>query len=452
MSSMAVRIGCGAGWARDRFGPAEDLVRRGGLDYLFIEAMSEITMSAHQVGREGDPALPGWDPYLLPRLAPLLREARDRGTRLVTNQGWLDPPGAAACLAAEARRQGLAGLKIAALAGSDLTARIAGLGCRSAETGEPIAALARRLVCAEAYLGATEIGAALRAGADVVITSRVTDASLVLGPLIAEFGWAPGDWDRLAWGVGLGHLVECGAQVTGGYFADPGYKDVPDLADVGYPILEAHPTEAVITKLPGTGGRVSRATCAEQLLYEVGDPRRYLNPDVTVDLTSFFFEEVGPDRVKVTGGKGAPAPEMLKVLVGVREGYLAEEMVLFAGPGALSRAELAGQILRARLDRAGLQAKEVRFDYVGRNAVHREATPPAAGPEPYEVVLRVAIATEAREEAEKLGREVDPLAVSGPAGTGKYATVGSRVRPVIGLHSTYVPRDAVSPTLTYVSV
>lgn len=450
---MTVRIGCGTGWARDRFGPAEDLLRHGDLDYLFFESMSEITMSAAQVSRASDPTLPGWDPYLLDRLGPLLGEARRRGTRLVTNQGWLDPTGAADALAAEAKRQGIAGLKIAAVTGSDLTARIATMDCRSEETGEPISTYASGIVSAEAYLGAMQIADAIREGADVVVTTRVTDASLVLGPLIAELGWSPGEWDNLAWGVGLGHLVECGAQVTGGYFADPGYKDVPDLANVGYPILEADAREAVITKLPHTGGRVSRATCAEQLLYEVGDPRRYMNPDVIADFTSFSFTEVGPNRVHVTGGKGMPAPATLKVLVGVREGYAAEEMVLFAGPGALPRAELARQILTERLERGGLQAREMRCDYVGRTAVHREATPPSSlAPDPYEVVLRVAITTDSQEEAEKLRREVDPLAVSGPAGTGKFATMGNRVRPVIGLHSTYVPRDAVSPSVIYTTV
>jgi Acyclic terpene utilisation family protein AtuA len=445
---VTVRIGCGAGWSRDRFGPAEELVSRGELDYLFLDAMSEITMSAHQVARRADPELPGWDPYLLKRLAPLLEPANKRRTKLITNQGWLDADGAAETVADEAREQGLTGLTIAAVSGSEVTGLVTTIDCHSIETGRPMSDYADDIVVAEAYLGAAPIAEAVRSGADIVLTSRVTDASLVLGPLIAEFGWSAEDWTHLAYGQTMGHLLECGPQVSGGYFADPGYKDVPDLANVGYPIAEIDEDSSVITKLDGTGGLVATATCAEQLLYEIQDPRRFMSPDVIADLTTIHFADAGPNRVRVTGGGGAPAPATLKALVGVFEGYITEQMVLFAGPGALARAELARDVLRTRLESARLKAREMRFDFVGRNAVHRESTV-RLDPDPYEVVLRVCIATDTADEADKLRLEVDPLAVSGPAGTGKYATMGSSIRPVIGLHSTLIPRELVTSRITY---
>jgi hypothetical protein len=443
-----IRIGCATGWSRDQFYPGRDLLSRGSLDYLFFETMSELTMSAAQIARAESPELPGYDPYLMRRIAPMLAESLQNGTRLVSNMGWLDPQQAALDLANEAKTQGLGGFTIAAVTGGDLLDRLEELEIVSNETGQRMADLGDKVVSAEAYLGAAEIAEALRQGAHVVLTPRVTDASLVLGPLIAEFGWSFEDWNRLGWGVALGHLIECGGQITGGYFADPGYKDVADLANLGYPIAEIGEHSAVITKLEGTGGLVSTETCKEQMLYEVNDPFNYMNPDVVCDLGGLHFSQEGPDRVRVTGGRGKPAPTHLKVLIGVREGYMAEEMMVFAGPGAFARAELAREILTERLERAKFQAEEIRYDYVGLGAVHREATPEPF-PELHEYVLRVAVRTESREEATKLQLEVDPMAVSGPAATGKWGSLGARVRPIVGLHSAYVDRAAVPAGLTY---
>lgn len=447
---MTVRIGAGTGWARDRFSPALDLVQRGRLDYLFFEAMSEVTMSAAQVARESDPTLPRYDPDLLDRIGPVLADARRNETKIISNQGWLDPVGAAQAVAGEARRQGFPGLRIAAIAGSDISDQVSALQTLSWETGEPICTYRDDMVSAEAYLGSTAIAAALREGADIVITSRITDSALVLGPLTAEFGWAEDDWDALAFGVVVGHLIECGAQVTGGYFADPGYKDVPDLANIGYPIAEVDPHSAIITKLPGTGGIVSKATCAEQLLYEVNDPSRYLSPDVVCDLTAVRFDDLGDNRVRVSGGRGEPAPDTLKALVGVREGWASEGMMLFAGPGAMNRAELARAVLEERLEQAGFRPREIRFDFLGLNAVHREATP-EPDHDVHEVILRVAAASETKEQAGLLTRELEPMAVSGPSGTGKFATMGSRIRPIIGLHSTLIPRSLTTPSTSVIT-
>lgn len=448
---VSVRLGAATGWSRDRFGPAEELTSRGNLDYLCFDSMSEVTMSEAQVKRVNDPDAPGYDPYLEARLSPIIGECHEKNTKIITNQGWLDPEGAAERVTDLARSQGISGLRVAAVSGGNLTDRIADMGLTFQEDGEPVSAYRDRIVSVEPYLGAEGIVEALDGGAEVVVTTRVGDACLYLGPLAHEFGWGFDDQDCLARGMILGHLMECAGQVTGGYFADPGYKEVPDPGNLGHPIAEVVDDRAYITKLPGTGGVVSTATCKEQILYEVSDPSNYLCPDTIVDFTTVRFIDAGENKVEVVGGSGRPKPETLKVLVGAREGYMAEEMVLFAGPGAMERAELAKSILLDRFERVGLEAEDLRMDYVGLNSVHREASP-KPDHTPYEIVLRVAVRTTSREEAEKLRREVDPMAVNGPAATGKYGSMGNRVRPVIGLRSVLVPREEVRTSVTYMDV
>ena len=441
-----IRLGSAAGWSRDRFEPALDLVRRGNLNYLCFDSMSEVTMSAAQVARMENAAIPPYDPYLEERLSPILRECRDRGIRIITNKGWLDPVAAVDKAIEVAQRLGIKGLKVAAVYGGMLTERITEMGLNFTETGEPVAAHRHRIVSAEAYMGADGIVEALRQGADVVITGRVADACVYLGPLAHEFGWDFADHHLMARGMVVGHLLECGAQISGGYFADPGYKDVIDLWNIGNPIAEVSADRIVISKLPGTGGQISTATCKEQLLYEVQDPSRYLCPDVIADFTRVRFREVAMDEVEViVDNAGLPKTSTLKALVGLKEGYMTEEMVLFAGPGAMERAELTKAILNERFRVVGLKAEEIRMDYIGINSVHREASPkPAAAP--YEVVLRIAIRTQEKGEAEKLRREIDPLAVNGASATGKWATSspGSRVRAIVGLNSVLVPREALT--------
>lgn len=441
-----IRLGSAAGWSRDRFEPALDLVRRGNLNYLCFDSMSEITMSMAQVARMENAAVPPYDPYLEERLLPILKECKDRGIRIITNKGWLDPVAAADKVIEVAQRLGIRSLKVAAVFGGLLTERIADMGLNFTETGESVARYRDSIVSAEAYMGADGIVEALRRGADVVITGRVADACVYLGPLAHEFGWDFADHHLMARGMVVGHLLECGAQISGGYFADPGYKDVADLWNIGNPIAEVGADRIVISKLPGTGGQISTATCKEQLLYEVQDPSRYLCPDVIADFTRVRFREVATDEVEViVDNAGLPKTPSLKALVGLKEGYMTEEMVLFAGPGAMERAELTKAILHERFRVVGLKAEEIRMDYIGINSVHREASPKPAIP-PYEVVLRIAIRTQERREAEKLRREIDPLAVNGASATGKWATSspGSRVRAIVGLNSVLVPREALT--------
>jgi hypothetical protein len=249
----------------------------------------------------------------------------------------------------------------------------------------------------------------------------------------------------------IGHLMECGSQLSGGYFCDPGYKDVPDLANVGNPIAEVSDDRVLLSKLSHSGGVVSEATCKEQLLYEVGDPANYICPDCIVDFTKVSFKQIGQDLVEAFADQaGKPRTPTLKALVGLTEGFMTEEMVIFAGPGALERAKCTQDLLEQRFQKVALQATEIRFDYLGINGVHRESSP-APVHEPYEVILRVAVKTAERSEAEKIRREIDPLAVNGMSATGKWATSapGSRVRPVVGLSSCLVPRELIQSTVSF---
>lgn len=440
-----VKLASGASWARDRFEPAVDLVERGGIDYICFDAMSEVTMSMAQTARMHDPNVPPYDPYLRERIRPILKTCMERGIRIVTNGGWLDPLAAADEVLRIADELGITGVKVAAVTGSVISDKVKDLDLTFVEDGKPVSGVGTRLIVAEAYLGAEGIIEALDKGANVVVTGRIGDACMYLGPLAYEFGWSIDNHHAMAKGMIIGHLMECGTQISGGCFADPGYKEVPDIAELGHPIVEVSSNSIVITKLAGTGGVVTPATCKEQLLYEVQDPANYYCPDVVADMTKVAFRQVGPDRVEVLiDDAGRPKTPTLKALIGVNEGFIAEEMILFAGPGALKRAQLTEKILRARIAKINLDVEDMRVDFIGINGVHREATP-TRNIDPYELILRIAIKTRTREEAMKLGREVDPIAVNGPAGVGKWGThsPGTRVRAVVGLNSALVSREQV---------
>ena len=447
--SRTLRIGSGAAWWGDRIEPARLNAERGELDYLCFETMAEATVSAAQVRARRDPAFPGYDTYLDDRMRAVLPACMAQGTRIVSNQGWINPDGAAARIVALLRELGISGVKVASVNGSLITDRVLSLTERILENGQPTATLAPTLISAEAYLGAEPIAEALAAGARIVVTGRVADPSIFMAPMLHEFGWDPLDHARLGAGNGIGHLLECGAQVTGGYFPDPGFKDVPEPWNLAFPIAEVQPDgSAVITKVAGSGGAVTLQTVKEQLLYEVHDPANYLTPDVVVDFTTVRLEQAGPDRVRVSGIGGKPRTPTLKVSIGCTEGFIGEDMFFYAGPGALRRAQLAKRILEERFRIVGLQAEDVRIDFLGLNAIHGAATPPDA-PEPYEVAVRVAARTRTREEAIKVGREVDGMAVSGIAHTGKRVPHQDRTREVIGVWSSLVPREQVPATIRY---
>jgi len=444
-----IRIGAGSAWWGDRIEPAALNAERGELNYLCFETMAEATVSAAQVRARRDPSFQGFDTYLEDRMRAVLPACMRNGTRIISNQGWINPEGAARRIVELLQELGYPGVKVAAVGGSLITDRALSLTDRILENGQPTSSLASTLISAEVYLGAEPIVDALQSGAQIVVTGRVADPSIFMAPMMFEFGWDPLDHQRLGQGNGIGHLMECGAQVTGGYFSDPGFKDVPDPWNLAFPIAEVEADgSAVITKVAGTGGTVSLQTVKEQMLYEVHDPANYLTPDVVVDFTTAQIQQLGPDRVRVWGIGGKPRTPTLKVSIGCTEGFIGEDMFFYAGPGALRRAQLAKRVLEERFRIVGLQAEEVRIDFLGINAIHGLATPVNA-PEPYEVAVRVAARTKTRAEAMKVGREVDGMAVSGIAHTGKRVPHQDRTREVIGVWSALVPREEVPANVQY---
>ncbi|MEK6356028.1 MAG: acyclic terpene utilization AtuA family protein [Burkholderia cenocepacia] len=441
-----VRIGAGAGYSGDRIEPAVELAEHGQLDYLVFECLAERTIAIAQQARRNDPAL-GYDPLLDARMQAVLLVAAAKRVRIVSNMGAANPRAAARRTAQIAQSLGIAGLKVAAVEGDDVLDVVLRGAFRFEESGDDVAAYRDRIVSANAYLGGAPIVDALAAGADVVLTGRVADPSLFAAPLIHAFGWRMDDWDTLGAATVVGHLLECAGQVTGGYFADPGYKDVPNLPRLGFPIGEvAADGSVVITKVPHAGGRVSAATCKEQLLYEIHDPARYLQPDVVADFTRVTVAEEAADRVRVTGGRGTARPDTLKVSVAYVDGWIGEGQISYGGPGALARARLALDIVRERLALTGVAASELRFDLIGVDALYGDATPAVRG-EPSEVRVRVAGRAANAAEAARIGNEVETLYTNGPAGGGGAF---KSTREVIAVQSVLLPRAAVTPSFSFV--
>lgn len=430
-----LRIGAGAGYSGDRIEPALELAEHGALDYLVFECLAERTIALAQGERQRDPAA-GFDPLLRERMERVLPACHARGTRIITNMGAANPLAAARLVAEVGRAAGLTGLRVAAVTGDDVTDTIRAGDLPLTDRAGTTRDLGDSIISANAYLGAGPIVEALASGADIVVTGRVGDPAMFLAPLIHRFSWAMDDWERLGKGTLVGHLLECAGQITGGYFADPGLKDVAGLARLGFPLAEvAENGDAVITKVIGSGGIVSLATCKEQMLYEVHDPVRYLQPDVVADFSGVRMRQDGADRVAMTGATGTKATGTLKVSIGYRDSFVGEGQISYGGPGARARAELALQIVRERLALTGVQASELSFTIIGVDSVHR-------GPsidhhaEVQDVRIRVAGRTGSMREAIRIGNEVETLYTNGPAGGGG---AWKSAREVIAVASTLVP-------------
>jgi hypothetical protein len=436
-----LRIGSGAGYSGDRIEPAVELASRGDLDYLVFECLAERTIALAQQVRISDPQ-GGYDPLLSERMRRVLpfvgRRDGQRRLRVITNMGAANPVSAAIEVRRIADELGLH-LNVVAAVGDDVLQVLQPE--LMLDNGQTLGSLGERLISANAYLGVDAILEALHADADVVITGRVADPSLFLAPQMFEFGWAAHDWQRLGRGTLVGHLLECAGQVSGGYFADPGFKDVDDLARLGFPLAEINADgEAVITKVTGSGGRVSRATCTEQLIYEVHDPAAYLTPDVTADFSHVSFVEEGLDRVRALGADGRARPEQLKVSVGYLDGWIGEGQMSYGGPGAVARAQLARDIVLKRLELMGVNMQEVRAELIGMDSLHG----PRSNVEPWEVRLRVAARCEARSDAVRVGNEVETLYTNGPSGGGGAS---KSVRQVVAVASLLLARSAVNPRI-----
>jgi len=444
-SGRPLRIGCGAGYSNDRVEPAIELVERGDLDYLVFECLAERTIALAQQAKARDPQA-GFDPLLRERMEAVLAACHGRGVTLVTNMGAANPHAAAGCVRDVARRAGLTDVTIAVVTGDDVTTIVSNGRYRSLELDEPFDP--GSVVSANAYLGADPIVEAIHRGAGVVITGRVADPSLFVAPILTAFGWAGDDWPRVGLATLAGHLLECAGQVTGGYFADPGVKDVPHLERLGFPLAEITAGgDIVVTKVSGSGGLVNTATCTEQLLYEVHDPAAYVTPDVVADFSRVTMEADGVDRVRVSGADGRPRPEMLKVSVGQHDGWIGEGQMSYGGPGAVARARLAAEVVAGRLALVGPASADIRYDLIGLDALHGGVSTPAA--EPYEVRLRVAARVSTEADAWRVTREVESLYTNGPAGGGGASTT---VKRVLAMRSTLLPRSAVAWRVDYETV
>lgn len=449
MPSVPLMIGSASGFSGDRTdaaGPVVDtLITRGGPAALMVETLAERTLALAQLERERNPA-GGFDPQLDELVGPVLERCLRHDISIVGNFGAANPTGAALRLQELAQRQGVADARIAVIHGDDLSGPEyrdllrAGIGPEFDKLD---------IVSANAYLGAQAIADALAGGAQIVVAGRVADPSLALGPAMAHFGWAPDDWQRLGRATMAGHLLECGAQVTGGYFADPGYKDVPDLHEVGFPIAEVDQHgDCVIGKADHTGGCVDPRTVKEQLLYEVHDPARYLTPDVVADISGARVTDLGDNRVSLTGVTGHARPDQLKVNVCYRGGWLAQAEISYAGPRAEGRARLAADIIRRRIG----PDIPVRIDLIGVLSIlgddNNELLAARAPGEARDVRLRVACSHHGKEEAERVVREVTSLYTCGPAGGGG---VRGDLKPRLNLVSCFVPRSAIRSGWTLIA-
>ena len=437
--SDSFRIGTGAGFSADRLEPAVDLVERGRLDAIVLECLGERTVAFGHRDRMADPKR-GYNAHLERRMRALLPACRKAGTVMITNMGAANPRAAAERTLAVARELKLGGLKVACIEGDDVSALVPKDSPFMDEPGT-LADIDMPVVGMNAYLGADAIRPALDAGADVVIGGRLADPSMFLAPIAQHFGWNAANMPLMGAGTLVGHLMECGMQITGGYFADPGVKDVPNLAQCGFPIAEvAADGTAIITKLDDTGGCVIPATVKEQLLYEVHDPARYLTPDVTADFSRVAIAAAGSDRVTVSNASGGARPDTLKVTVGFDGGFQGEAGVSYAGPGAQERGQLAVDIVRERMARRNGRI-DLRVDLIGANSLFATAGLRNAGSQ--DVRLHVALRSREREEAELMLWEVESLLCCGPAGGGGFR---GAIVPSVVTKSVLIPRGRVTPT------
>ncbi len=441
-ATNCIRIGAGAGFAGDRIEPAIELVEHGDLDFLVFECLAERTIALAQAAMLAEPDR-GFDPLLLERMRRVAPLARRRGVRIITNAGAANPLGAAQAVAKLTRDMGLAPLRIAAVLGDDVLSLVKDSRYPLVDRDGTCADLANML-SANAYLGAGPIAQALAQGADIVITGRVGDPALFVGPMLHAFGWSHNDAAMMGRATVVGHLLECAGQLCGGYFADEGRKAVPDLARLGFPLAEVSADgTAILTKVAGSGGRISLATCKEQLLYEILDPKAYYQADVIADFSSVRFEELGTDRIAIYGGSGRDPSGSLKVSIGYEDGFIGEGQIAYAGPGAVARARMATDVVLERLALIGAPVCDVTAEAIGVDAIDRTGVSGA----PREVRARVAGRAATRAAAEQIGAEVEALYTNGPFGGGG---VTRSVRKIVAVASTLIPAGLVQPRIIMV--
>jgi hypothetical protein len=439
-----IRIANGQGFWGDWLEAPVRLIEQGPIDYLALDYLAEITMSILQKQRQTDPSL-GYARDFPPLIGRIAKQMLERNVRVIANAGGVNP---VAC--AEAVRKLAPELKVAVVLGDDVFSRIddfvaKGYKLADMDTGQPISTIRDRILSANAYIGAFPLAEALATGANVVIAGRSTDTALALAPMIHRFAWGDTDWDKLAAGTIAGHIVECGAQTTGGN-CQVDWQNIPDMTNIGYPIIEAEPDGTfVITKHPTAGGRVHSDVVKEQLLYELGDPKNYITPDCVADFTSIRLDDVGRDRVRVSGIHGGPRPATLKLSISYANGWKATGTLVYSWPQAIEKARAADKIVRGRLCQLGLEFDEIYTEFRGVNACHGPVAPPAT--DPPEVQLRMGARGQDRKAVDRFTRELIPLVLNGPPGATGFGDGRPPVREIVAYWSALVPREEIKTTV-----
>ncbi len=446
-----IRIGSGAGYGGDRIEPAIELIERGNLDYIIFECLAERTISLAQKAKQKDPEL-GYNDLFEYRFDKILDALKNQKVKVITNMGAANPESAAKLCSVMATEKGLKNLKIAYVKGDDIGDRLEKyLNYQVLETGGRLSDIQGEILSANGYIGIKGIVDALRTGADIIITGRVADPSLSLAPLCHEFGWSMDEYEKLGKGTWIGHLLECAGQVTGGYFADPGYKDVPELWNLGFPIIEVDENgDGIVTKLPGTGGMVTRETVQEQTLYEIQDPENYFTPDVIADFSKVRIEQEGKDRVRIYGASGKAPTGKYKTSVGYHDCYIGEGQISYGGGNALARAQLAKEILEKRFEQIGLVYEEIRYDFIGLNSLYGDLISKQLNTGiSSEVRLRVAARVKTIEAAKLVGNEVEALYTNGPSGGGGAS---KNIKDIVSIASIFIPVEDFEISVGYLEV
>lgn len=446
-----IRIGSGAGYGGDRIEPALDLIKRGNLDYIIFECLAERTISLAQKAKKVNPKA-GYNDLFEYRFDGILDALKEHRVKVITNMGAANPQAAAIKCQEMARRKGLVNLKIAYVEGDDISQQLDEfLDYPTLETKGTLRDIKGEILSANGYIGIKGIVEALNNSADIVITGRVADPSLSLGPLVYEFDWQLDDYDKLGKGTWVGHLLECAGQVTGGYFADPGYKDVPELWNLGFPIIEVYENgDGIVTKLDNTGGLVTTETVKEQTLYEIQDSHNYFTPDVIADFSQIEIEQIGVDRVEIRGASGRKPNGYYKTSVGYHDCYIGDGQISYGGLNSLAKARLAKEILEHRFAMINFKPEEIRYDYISFNSLYRDDISQEMNTYlPTEVRLRVAARVKSKKEAEIVGNEVEALYTNGPSGGGG---AGKSVRDIISIASIFIPTAKFNISVKYLEV
>jgi hypothetical protein len=441
----SIRIASGQGFWGDLLSAPLNQVTKGQVDYLMLDYLAEVTMSIVQKQKLKNPAL-GYAKDLVTTTAEILPYLMEKNIKMISNGGGVNPTAARDAIFEVAKKMGIKGLKIGIVHGDNILDRIdtlisEGHSMNNMEDGTPISEVKDKLLSANVYLGAAGVVEALRQGAHIVITGRVTDTGLTLAPMIHEFGWSMEDWDKMAAGTVAGHINECGAQASGGNFLGD-WKSLPDMANIGFPIIEAYPDGTfTVTKHDNTGGAVTRETVSEQLLYEIGNPEEYITPDCVADFTSIQLEDLGNDRVRVYGIKGKPATPFYKVSASYADGFVAFSSLTYSAPEAYIRAQAGDAILRKRLEQLNLSFDEIRTEFIGMNACHGPIAPVI---EPNEVMMRIGVRSKDYASVERFGKEIAPLILTGPPGVTGFA--GGRPKPseVVAYFPALISKEVVN--------